>query len=306
MIRFDVTDADLMRRIDQHAPGWRESAKTKTDLLIKAGFYEEKDGTDGEKFWREILPVYIALQGGKCAYCECSLDETPREWDLEHFRPKNSVAKWPSAKRAKKEKIKYDFDTGPESRQGYYALAYAPWNYLAACDLCNRQYKLNFFPIAGTRARDEHARLDDAAAYTQESPYLAYPLGTSDTDPLTLITFDGIIARPTSLDVTTKEYRWGKIIIDIFDLNMRPFLQKQRAQKIIYLWNLFMIGDRFPELRDEITQTIQIQCSSSRPHANCGRAFWEKWRSDPNAAYKDYREACIRLKQPAFSVIPRW
>ena len=70
-------------------------------------------------------------QHGKCAYCESRLDvSSPTH--VEHFRPKTYSQQG-------KERIIH--------RPGYYWLAYDWNNLLAACTVCNQQYKKNYFPL---------------------------------------------------------------------------------------------------------------------------------------------------------------
>lgn len=122
MIRYDIAPDELLRRIEEHVPGWLKRAATRTERFRKAGRYDEKSG-----IWSEIKDVYRDLQGDKCAFCERQLAGKPYgsiEHDVEHYRPKSSVRVWPPV-----EAPAYDFPTGHASEAGYYLLAYHPLNY---------------------------------------------------------------------------------------------------------------------------------------------------------------------------------
>jgi hypothetical protein len=220
MIRYPVDRDALLEAIEAEVPGWLARARERTDRLRAAGRYEESSG-----IWSEIKAVFRRLQAQKCAFCERQLAGEPFgaiEHDVEHYRPKSSVRKWPPASRA----IRYDFDTGDEFETGYYLLAYSVFNYVTACKVCNTPLKSNYFPIAGRRGS---ATVDNPDRLARERPFLPFPLGDTDSDPEELISFDGILAVPTSPDLVSHEWRRAAVTIDFFALNEREELRRERA-----------------------------------------------------------------------------
>ena len=135
MIRYTITEAELVRRVDASVPTWRKRASDRTTRFQIAGRYDEKSA-----IWSEIKSVFSDLQYDKCAYCERKLadpdDGGSVEHDLEHYRPKSSVEAWPDA-------AKFSFHTGGADTGGYYWLAYHLLNYAVACKKCNSGFKLN-------------------------------------------------------------------------------------------------------------------------------------------------------------------
>ena len=85
MIRIAV---DLVTAIETQKPGWAARAAIRTASL---------DGDDDPDFnneWSDIKQAFIALQHSKCAFCEKPL-EGVIEQDVEHYRPKGAVVRWP-------------------------------------------------------------------------------------------------------------------------------------------------------------------------------------------------------------------
>src|SRR5262249_17336441 len=118
-------------------------------------------GEGDNDIWGRVKPVYRTLQFNKCAYCEREMpasvadtdfDPGSREHDVEHFRPKGRVRKWPTPKLIKAMDLDFgNLPLGAESKKGYYLLAYQLFNYATACATCNQSLKSDYFPIAGTR-----------------------------------------------------------------------------------------------------------------------------------------------------------
>ncbi len=191
MIRYQITEQQLRDRIEAEVPGWLRRAAERT-----AGFLERKSFDETSSIWSEVKSVYMRIQYDKCIYCERQLASPglggSLEHDLEHFRPKNGVAAWPTVQMQRSRKIALDLPFGKAFPCGYYWLSYHPLNYAAACKKCNTPLKLNFFPIAGRRGPRE----GDPSALQSEKPYLIYPLGDWDDDPEELIGFLGIVPVP--------------------------------------------------------------------------------------------------------------
>lgn len=174
--------------------------------------------------WTEVLPVFLALQDKRCAFCETSGDF----FDVEHFRPKGSCKAW-------------DEDpTLPHGRSsGYPELAHAWWNYVAACTACNSRLKSNMFPIAGkasSKTKGWKATKPDAdweairGLNATEKPLLLYPLGAIDIDPASVIEWDGPLPRAKK---GARGVKRGRTTIHFFRLDGDlSSARKQRLQLV--------------------------------------------------------------------------
>ena len=91
--RFDgeVHDhGDGAARIDKEAPGWLSKVQRLSTTATAVGASRKFPN-----LWSEIKQVYITLQESKCAFCEKWLEDDNIEHDVEHFRPKGRVDRWP-------------------------------------------------------------------------------------------------------------------------------------------------------------------------------------------------------------------
>ena len=282
MIRYPKALNEIDEAMDAEAPGWLSRARERIQLFELLGRYvEEYKDEHGNSvklppFWGEVKQVYMRRQHSKCIYCESSLEggATGRiQWDLEHFRPKGSIAKWPGNDSA----IRYEFDTGSASKSGYYLLAYHPRNYAAACKTCNSPFKHIYFPIAG--ARVQHGR--NPEDYDSEQPFLVYPLGDGD-DPEDLITFFGAEAFPRYRpDEDQYKSRRGQVIIDLFGLNREP-LVRNRAWWLRYcVWNIYTKAAAGDVLGME---DLELILSNRSSFVSCARRFVDLCRTDRAAA----------------------
>jgi hypothetical protein len=237
-----------------------------------------------------VKPAYILLQQNKCVFCERQL-ESPEygriEFDLEHFRPKSSVAAWPTAA---PHAPSFSFPTGAAGT-GYYWLAYDPQNYAASCKTCNSPLKANFFPVAGRRGAAGRT-IDKLSA---EKPFLCYPLGDLDEDPEKLVTFMATTAVPAAR--AGHRRRRGEVIIEFFQLNRRDMLHRERARLISILGtSLRALADGSG---DDMDRTVVTNMQAAGvPHAGCLRAFDRLWRIDQTLG-RDVLNAC---RAYAFSV----
>jgi hypothetical protein len=287
MIRHPVTEEELERMIDEAAPGWRRRARARTRRFEAAGRYNEEAGA-----WSEVKGVYMKIQRCKCAYCERKLegeDVGKIEHDVEHFRPKNGVRKWPAAGSPHS----YRFSTGDDFDEGYYLLAYHPLNYAVACKPCNTPLKSNYFPIAGRRG----SRKGHPNELVDEKCYLIYPIGSIDVAPEELMTFDGIIPVPRFK--SGHRSRRVRVIIDLFQLHLRENLLEQRAERIMGLYTAMKLLEQAgvpDDLKDFTRDSIEILLSSGRPHCNCLRAYHELYGNDPARAEMIAGEARNYLK----------
>ncbi len=288
MIRYqiDLQGLGLRDRVEALKPGWVGRAAERAQRFIDLGKY-----ADRSSIWSEIKPVFIRLQERKCAFCERALPGErygKGEHDLEHFRPKSSVKKWPTARIRRERKLDYQFSTGGARAGGYYWLAYDLENYATACKSCNSALKSSYFPIAGQRGA---VPASVSELHASEEPFLIYPLGELDDDPEELISFIGIVAVPRS-EIDEKRRR-AQVTIDFFDLNNRDELWDERFAVIRSLWqalrNRELAQDQAEQ--DDASLTIEELISARSPHTSCARSFLALFEDDPRAAWRVYREA---------------
>ena len=115
MIRYDISPQDLRDLVMQEDPDWLADSLATTNELIAEGKYSDKTLK-----WGDIKPVFMFIQANKCIFCEQKMEDKRIHHDLEHFRPKKSIKKWP--KRA--DQGLFDFELGGKSQTGYFWLAY--------------------------------------------------------------------------------------------------------------------------------------------------------------------------------------
>jgi hypothetical protein len=255
MRRYPVTLAELEAAMGE---SWLRRARSRTERFRQAGRYDEPSG-----IWSEIKGVYVALQDGKCAYCERKIGTDPAyaaESDLEHFRPKARVQEWDGA-------------PGGAEAKGYYLLAYHPFNYAMACIRCNRGLKLDRFPVAGVRILDG----EDPVALRSEAPLLLYPIGDVDDDPAELISFVGYAAVPAGDDVR------ARVTIAFFRLGAEAerdddlVMERARVVRVLYMANLLLrAGTMVREFRDEIA----FAQSPAAPHSRCAACYQQVCERD--------------------------
>ena len=281
MIGYRVGPRELRHRIREHDPDW----------LVQAENGEEPA-------WSRIKDVFVRVQCFKCGYCERPMpwpqrrtvaDAAGRTWggrreyDLEHFRPKRQVTRWPTTASG----FQYEFKTGEGMDGGYPWLAHDCLNYLVACKTCNQENKKTHFPVSGQRGTDG----DDVRQLNQsERPFIVNPVGTDDVPPEELVSFHGFVAVPRGAQ--GHERRRGRVIIDLFSLNLRDDLILQRCDAITLMWlslELQRTGDQ--QQRNEATHSIDHLTSSSSQHVNCARCFRSLYASDRAAARACYDAA---------------
>ena len=280
MIRHPITLQELRDRIEAEAPGWSRRAARRTEKFRTAGKYEE-----ASNIWSEIKAVYMRLQSYKCAYCERRLASEDFggaiEHDLEHYRPKGPVPAWPSAQIATERGISYRFATGGAFPDGYYLLAYHPFNYATACKKCNSPLKSSFFPVAGPRG----SASDDPTTLQPELPFLLYPIGDLDPDdPEEVLTFDGILPVP-KIQRGPRQRR-AQVTVDFFELDQREELWRGRAKVIVALFIALRALQNEPEqrAREIATRAVTTLLSSASEHTNCARSFRALYDRDPQRA----------------------
>jgi hypothetical protein len=283
MIRYPTTEEELQAKTDQFVPTWTARARERTALFKTAKKFE-----DASPIWGEIKQIFMDLQAGKCGYCERKVGDASNDrilHDVEHFRPKSSVKRWP-AKSMGESKHEYDFPTGSESSEGYFLLPYHLLNYLVACKKCNSVYKSDYFPIMGTR---RFCRAAHPKELKEEQALLLYPIADIDDDPEDVITFQGIIAVPKNKKGI--KHRRARVTIDFFELDVgREELLLERA---LMLKALFLAMEDLetaikPWRRKAAEQTVALAVSESSAHTNCARAFVEVYKSNADLAAQYY------------------
>jgi uncharacterized protein (TIGR02646 family) len=191
-----------------------------------------------------------ADQYGKCCYCE-SLFTATSYGDVEHFRPKAGYQQvW----------------EGPLRKPGYYWLAYDWNNLFFSCQLCNQDYKGNYFPLANhatARAKTHH---DDIA---QEQPLLLNPALDTPSNHLTFVD-DAIKA----LDAR------GTASIQGFGLD-RPELIRSRVDHLKVLYYARMVGAfKFTLPLDpreqEFLQELNISIAEGKAVAEDANQTWRE------------------------------
>lgn len=276
MIRYDITEAELHRRIDELDPRWRASTAERTERFRQARRYDENSGA-----WGRVKAVYMGIQHNKCAYCERRLeggapgnaDFGRIEHDLEHYRPKSSVRRWAAPDQLS------GYRLGGKSAKGYYLLAYHPRNYLASCKTCNSTLKSNCFPIAGRR----NTRGSDPVRLASEKPLLPYPLGDVDDDPETIIAFEGV--SPVAVADRGHRRHRAEVTVAFFKLDVREELLRGRARVVLDM----AIALRFSESTNPTDRglaelSVKNLMDKRSPHAACARSFRRLYRSGPDRA----------------------
>ncbi|MEZ5329213.1 MAG: hypothetical protein R3F19_29545 [Verrucomicrobiales bacterium] len=204
------------------------------------------------------------------------------EHDIEHFRPKKNARGWPTEKIREEFRIDFEFPIGTLQTEGYYLLAYHPFNYITSCKTCNSTLKSDFFPVA----RDRVTGLDHPNDYKQEEAYLFYPIGDNDIDPEKAFTFEGIF--PIPVHKTGKKRLRSLVTIAFFQLATRETLLKQRARRIVDFSRAYQdsIEGSTAKQRERGQRDVERMTQITCPHANCIRAFHRHCTNNPRHAQK--------------------
>ncbi len=270
MIRYPGALIEIEAKI---GPRWKTRAAKRTQKLQEIGGYSEVCvGPDGKEeklppFWTSVKKHYIKAQFGKCAFCETRLErgaKTEIQWDIEHFRPKDRVRRWPIE--SSNLHMQYQLTPMGGEAPGYHLLAYCLGNLAAVCKTCN-SLKSDFFPICGPRSEGGLSPQD----YSSERPYLTYPLSSDADNPTDLLSFRGATAVPRyDTDEWTENNLTARVIIDMFQLN-RDGLLWNRADWIanrIWPWVLLARDGHADALGK-----LELSVSESAPFSNCATSF---------------------------------
>lgn len=204
-----------MRQIEVPA-AWAAKAAKLTQKLYD-DFAAGKRPKFSNEWWRDdgIRSALIALSIDKCWYCETRVDGNNP--DVDHWRPKARVR-------------------GVSTHQGYWWLAYEPFNLRISCRYCNsssrrrhglpRPTKMDHFRLVDEAARVFHP----SASCEQEKPLLLDPTVAADC-ALLAFTSDGRVAPdPLAPGIATETCR-PTHTINLLDLN-RAQLRERRAQAV--------------------------------------------------------------------------
>jgi len=146
------------------------------------------DGIDDDIWGHDnVRDALKRLQKGICCYCEANFSTTSYG-EVEHYRPKKA----------------YQQMAGDSlHRPGYYWLAYKWENLTYACQVCNRKYKRNYFPL-----KDNAKRFDpETRDISQEEPLLINPY--EELHPERHIAFVDEIEKGITLEGATSIEYYG-------------------------------------------------------------------------------------------------
>lgn len=283
MIRYVISPAELEKRVNTTVNNWLARAKVFTEKAKKA-----KKAVEGVGIWSEIKPLFLAIQGNKCIYCERMLPSSELglvEHDVEHYRPKNRVTEWPAAKDLKALGVAaYPFPTGMAAPTGYFSLAFALSNYAAACKTCNSALKADRFPIAGKRAVPPVT----PAKLKAEKPFLLLPLAKGEEDPEKLIGFNGILPIPLVKDKTAFSHQRARVTIDFFRLASPARESDLLMDRLRSLSQYAMMRDRLKGAsaakKKQLGTMLKGLEAGTQPHASCVRAYARLCDKEPAQA----------------------
>ncbi len=110
---------------------------------------------------KKVKKELIKLQHGKCCFCESEITSVSYG-DVEHYRPKGGWIQ----------------DAEPLNTPGYYWLSYDWDNLVLSCQICNQQFKQNYFPLADNNSR----ALNHTYRITNEDPLFIHPVNENPED----------------------------------------------------------------------------------------------------------------------------
>ena len=147
----------------------------------------------------DVKTALKKLQNGICCYCESYYAHTTYG-DVEHYRPKGYYQQYKGDK---------------QHRPGYYWLAYKWENLMYACEVCNRTYKKNYFPLKDPDKRFKRETLD----ISREEPLLINPYEEKNIEKH--LTFEENRIKPLTDE--------GKASIDYYGLDRRELDESRRG-----------------------------------------------------------------------------
>jgi hypothetical protein len=285
MIAYPISKDQLVTAIEKEAPNWFAKAYRDTQAAIASRQYDSS-----KNYWGEIKGAYTGLQNSKCAYCEKPMaqgDKSNIDYDMEHHRPKSRCRAWPDAKTKKRLKIDYAVNNGRE--RGYPELAFHPFNYIAACKVCNSPYKSDYFPILGS---PNPSSFDPVELNRTEYPVIPMPMGDWGEDPSTFLDFEGFIAVAKSGDIKIK--RRAEAFIDFFELNRRADLLVGRASLVLLCFYALqeVKSQVLAKSKADAQSWVEGYCASGGAYSAVATAFVRLYKQQPNLA-KDYAKIAM-------------
>lgn len=299
MIQYKVDRAALISEINKESPSgaWWRKAKKAFDQAVLFGTHDAD-----KEYWSEIKEAYMRLQNHKCAYCETPMAQGRHakiDYDVEHHRPKGKVDAWPTQEIRRRLSINYTVASGRVA--GYPELAHHPHNYVVSCKVCNSPYKSNFFPILGTPSKNGECRI--ARLNSKEKPVIPLPMGDWGEDPEQILTFLGFVAIPASDDPAS--VLRAKVIIDFFELNLRPDLLLGRATAIYKMYHhLCEVKDqRVANDSAEAQRWVLNAMADSAPYSAACRAYYRLYQEDSGRAKEIARlsQSYVEKKDPVLA-----
>lgn len=266
-IRRDGPALDALLAAER--PNWLKRATQRNQQARRTGAYA------GGDIWSEVKDILLRFQHGKCAYCETQVASGAgvlRVYDIEHYRPKNRVRAWPD------EKAVARGVPGPRASgaaDGYPGIAHALDNFLVSCQICNQEFKQDYFPIAGVAQVDldpdhdpGHAR---EALDRHELPLLVNPL---DHAPVEHLRFRGLVPMPMFGAAQSERVQ---VTIDLLALAWpgRESLFRERANEL-YKAFIEFVG----AANGGAVDLLQRMQEASQPHAACVRSLLELCATD--------------------------
>ena len=206
-------------KINSPVPGiLATKGKDKKDKLIDEYNNGKREFTFDTRLYGStaVKDELIRLQHGKCCFCESDITHISHG-DIEHYRPK---AGWVQG-------------TETLNKPGYYWLAYDWDNLLLACEICNRSYKKNYFPLQDNTKR----ALSHNDNIENEDPLFLHPV---NDDPEEHIGFNEEV--PVSINGSSQ----GNTTIDKVGLD-RPILNERRREKLSIIKQLHGLAAGHPE-----------------------------------------------------------
>lgn len=159
----------------------------------------------------DVKNTLIDLQKKCCCFCESRITHIS-SGDIEHFRPKKGF---------------YQDNKDLFHKPGYFWLAYEWSNLLFSCELCNRRYKKNFFPLKDNTKRCNPSR---SFSILSEGPLFVNPC---EVDPSIHITYTETTPTPKTVEgsITITE-----LCLDRGDLDE---MRKDSINAVIALMNTY-------------------------------------------------------------------
>lgn len=234
---------------------WKEAAlKLSQDLVAS----EPGEGRDellrkAHQEWQRIKPALEEVSKGKCWYCETGQTRAPN--DVDHFRPKSSVAEC-------------------DGHTGYYWLAIKLENLRLSCQFCNRYGseatrsrpggKADRFPLM-----DESQRCSDPSGdLNGESPVLLDPTCVDDPSLLWIDEFGRPTTNPDKAPAASEAEHRVVASISILNLDEKRIVDERlrvsmQVTEVIETAEAISAVDRPHEYRKQIERLVDMARGSS-------------------------------------------